>query len=143
MGTTHDFTDAEKLEQAVGNAVAIWVATDEFLRQRGIDPRDLQTFFGERHAEGWVDARGDLEKIAYFVALNMTTFGFETSRTVANGEATVEARWAEMHDDPDWPIPVRPALGASGVAFEPIMAWLGVGYSWDAGEGGISFHLKA
>ena len=137
------FSERERLEQAIGNMVAMQVTAHDFLRERDIDPAELDRYFGERFAEGWAESRGDVAKIAHDVALNMTTLGFETSTTTSDGEATIHARWTEFHDDPDWPTPVRPALAASGVVFEPIMAWLGVGFSWDADDDGMTFRIKS
>ncbi len=137
-----EFNDKEKLDQAIGNAIAMYVAAHAFLDQRGIDPAELDRFFGEQHAEGWADVRGDLEKVAFFVALNMSTFGFTTETTNEDGAAAVSARWSEDHDDPDWPIAVRPALERSPIAFEPIMAWLGVDYAWEVEEGGLVLRFR-
>lgn len=136
-----EFTDRELNEQGWGNAVAMLAATHEFLKQRGIDPVELFTFFGQTHAEGWGEARGDLKKIAYYLALNMATFGFSTETIHEDGKVTVRASWSEEHDDPDWPIPVKPALTDMGTSFEPIMSWLGVAYSWQPTEDGLVFSL--
>ena len=129
------------LEQSIGNAIAMYAATRAFLEGKGIDPAELDDFFGETHAPGWADARGNLETIAHYVALNMRTFGFDTEITNGVGTATVTATWSPDHDDPDWPIPVRPALAKSPRTFEPIMEWLGVGFTWDATDEGIVMHL--
>ena len=137
-----EFSENEKLDQPIGNAIAMYVATHAFLRQRGIDPGDLDRFFGDQHAEGWADARGDLKKVARYVALNLTSFGFATETTHDEGSATVSARWTDDHADPDWPIPVKPALERSPIAFEPIMSWLGVGYTWETDDAGLMLQLR-
>ena len=136
------FSNEEKLDQAIGNAIAMFVATGAFLEERGIDLDELERFFGTTHAEGWADARGDLEKIAHYVSLNMATFGFETATAFEDGGAVVSARWSADHADPDWPIPPKPALARSPVAFEPIMQRLGVGFSWEVDDDGLTMRLR-
>ena len=138
-----EFTDQERLEQSWSNLVALLSATSEFLRQRGIDPHELSRFFGEAHAPGWDEARGDLAKTAYYVALNAVTMGMTTETTHGDGSATVVASWTAEHDDPDWPFPVKPLGDELGVSFEPIMAHLGVGYSWEATDEGVTFRLTS
>jgi hypothetical protein len=76
------------------------------------------------------------------VALNLTTLGFATETTHEEGGATVSARWTDDHADPDWPIPVKPALERSPIAFEPIMSSLGVGLTWEIDDGGLVLHLR-
>ena len=137
-----EFSQEEKLDQAIGNAIAMFVATGAFLEERGIDPADLDRFFGEAHAEGWAEARGDVKKAAHYVSLNMATLGFQTDTRFEDGGAVVSARWSDDHADPDWPIPVKPALARSPIAFEPIMAWLGVDFSWDADDDGLTLRLR-
>lgn len=138
-----EFTEHEKFEQAWGNNVAALAATHEFLRRRGIDPVELATFFGETHAEGWSESKGDLKRTAYYLALNMATFGFQTETTDQDGTISVTARWSSEHDDPEWPIPVKPALTTALTAsFVPIMSWLGVGFSWEETGEGIVFRLS-
>ena len=137
------FPAEEIREQAISNLIATYATTKAFLRDRGIDPLDLERFFGETHAPGWAEAKDDLAKIAHYVALNMQTFGFETETTKADGETTVLARWSEDHGDPDWPFPVKEVLATTPVAFEPIMTWLGVTMSWEETREGLVFHLRA
>jgi hypothetical protein len=137
------FSADEIREQAIGNLIATYATTQVFLRSRGIDPIELERYFGEVHAPGWAEAKGDLEKIAHYVALNMQTFGFETETSAADGETTILARWSQEHDDPDWPISPRDALRTTPVTFEPIMAWLGIAMSWDATDDGLVFRLRA
>jgi hypothetical protein len=136
------FSDQEKLEQAVGNAIAMYVATVAFLEERGVDPAELDRFFGEKHAEGWAEARGDLKQMAHYVALNMATFGFSTDTTHEDGGVVVTARWSDDHADPDWPIPVKPALSRMPIAFEPIMSWLGVDFTWEADDDGLVLRMR-
>jgi hypothetical protein len=110
------------------------------LKQRGIDPAELSTFFGQTHAEGWGEARGDLNKVAHYVALNMASFGFSTETTDEDGRVTVMASWSDEH--PDRSIPLRPALTEDLTAsFEPIISWLGVTYSWEATDDALVLHL--
>jgi hypothetical protein len=54
----------------------------------------------------------------------------------------VTARWSDDHADPEWPIPVKPALARTPIAFEPIMSWLGVDFSWDADDDGLVLRMR-
>jgi len=133
--------EGELLEQAIGNAIAMYTATRAFLEEKGIDPAELDSFFGQTHAPGWAEARGDIGKVAHYVALNLRTFGFDTEVASEVGTVTVTARWSQVHDDPDWPIPVRPALAQSARSFDPIMSWLGIGFTREVSDEGIVLRL--
>jgi hypothetical protein len=137
-----EFTDAEKLEQAIGNEVAIASATLEFLSKRGIDEAEYLTFIGEMFAPGWSDTAGDLKKIAHYAALNLVTMGCTTETTHEDGGATIMVEMTEMHDDPDWPIPIRPAIRASAIIYDPIMASLGLKYSWEETPKGLTLRIS-
>jgi hypothetical protein len=52
-----DYSDAELLEQARGNAQAVILATVAFLEARGLPPADWATAIGETFARGWGDIR--------------------------------------------------------------------------------------
>lgn len=52
-----DYTDAELLEQARGNAQALILATVAFLEQRGIPTSDWAAAIGETFAAGWSEVR--------------------------------------------------------------------------------------
>src|SRR5688572_13778378 len=52
-----DYTDAELLEQARGNAQALILATVAFLEQRGIPPSEWAMAIGETFAAGWGEPR--------------------------------------------------------------------------------------
>lgn len=135
------FTDREMYEQAWGNMAASTAALREFLHQKGIDHSEFWSFFGETYAPGWAEARGDLKKVAYYIALNMTSYGCTTETTHDDGKATVKATWSGELDDPDLPFPAKPALVESSSAFEAIMSWLGVDLSWEERPDGMVFHL--
>jgi hypothetical protein len=87
-----EFSDQEKYQQAWENVVSMVAATHQFLQQRGIDPSEMATFFGQTFASGWSEVRGDLEKIGRYVALNMTSLGCATETNSAEGKVTVTAR---------------------------------------------------
>ena len=52
-----EYSDAELLEQARGNAQALILATVAFLEKRGIPPTEWATAIGETFAQGWGDPR--------------------------------------------------------------------------------------
>lgn len=137
-----EFTDKEKLEQALANEAAIATGVYAFLDQRGIETSELSRFLGELFAPGWADTKGDLEQIAHYAALNMVTMGLATETTIENGRATISVSKTEMHDDPDWPIPVQPAIVQSAVIYEPIMASLGLDYSWEETPEGVLLRIS-
>jgi hypothetical protein len=136
-----EFTDREMYEQAWGNMVSSAAALHEFLTQRSIDPSEFWTFFGETYAPVWAEARGDLKKVAHYVALNLTSVGCTTETTHDGGKATVRATWSGELDDPDWRIPAKPALVEMTSSFGPIMSWLGLNFSWEETSDGMVFHL--
>ena len=52
-----EYSDAELLEQARGNAQAVILATVAFLEERGIPPAEWAAAIGETFARGWGDPR--------------------------------------------------------------------------------------
>ena len=138
----HDFSDKEMYEQAAANIVALVVAADGFLRDRGIDPAELYRSFGRSYAAGWDRLRGDLPKVAREVALNLTSAGFETSLTPDDGCVVIRARWTEQHTGTDWPMPVKPILERSApVLFEAAMARVDASLSSSTSNDGLELRL--
>ena len=76
----NDFSDREMYEQAAGNVVALVLAADGFLRDRGIDPAEFYRYFGEMAAPGWDDIAGDIDATARAVALNIPPGGSKPRR---------------------------------------------------------------
>jgi hypothetical protein len=138
----NEFSDREMYNQAAANCIALVVAADGFLRNRGIDPAELYRYFGETYASGWDHRRGDIDATAHGVALNMTSGGFEASIVTENGGVTVRSRWTDQHDGSDWPTPVKPALErAIPVLFEAPMAHVGVRMTERTSSNGIDLLL--
>ena len=52
-----EYSDAELLEQARGNAQALILATVAFLDERGVPPEEWAATIGETFARGWGDPR--------------------------------------------------------------------------------------
>src|SRR5918993_1006585 len=52
-----EYSDAELLEQARGNAQALMLATVAFLEERGLPSEEWATAIGETFARGWGDVR--------------------------------------------------------------------------------------
>jgi hypothetical protein len=136
-----EFTDREMYEQASGNMVALTAALHEFLKQKGLEPSAFWSFFGETYAPSWAEDRGDLTKVAYYVAPNMTSIGCTTETTHEDGKVTVKAKWPGNLDDPDLAIPPKPALVEMSSSFESIMSRLGINFSDEETSGGMVFHL--
>src|SRR4051812_42207862 len=140
----NDFSDREMYEQAASNPVAVLVAADQFLRDRDIDASQLYRFFGESYASEWDDRKGDIERTAQSVALNMTSAGFESPITTAQSDVIVHARWTEQHDGSDWPTTVKPALErAIPLRFGGPMAHAGVKMTASPSADGIDLRLAA
>jgi hypothetical protein len=140
----NDFSDREMYEWAAGNAVALLVAGDAFLPERGIEPSEFYQYFGESYASGWDAYSGDLGATAREVALNMTSAGFESSIETGQPDAVVHATWTEQHDGTAWPTPVKPALErAIPVLFEAAMARVGTRMTASPSADGIDLRLAA
>lgn len=140
----NDFSDREMYEQAAGNCVALVLATDQFLRNRGIDPAEFYRFFGESYVSEWDHRKGDIEATAQSVALNMTSAGFEPSTVAENGGVTVRSGWTDQHDGAEWPTPPKPALErAVPLLFEAPMAHAGVRMTARASSAGLDLQLAA
>ncbi len=88
-----EYSDAELLEQAQGNAQALILATVAFLEQRGIPPAEWATAIGESFAQGWGDPRPwDAGEFLDAMLTNLRAFGAEVKGAelgVDRAEATI------------------------------------------------------
>jgi hypothetical protein len=56
--TDEGFAPEEVLSQAQGNATALFLVTNAFLKERGLDAGEYASFFGRRFASSWEELRG-------------------------------------------------------------------------------------
>ncbi|MGH2617346.1 MAG: hypothetical protein ACRDJC_19105 [Thermomicrobiales bacterium] len=87
-----DYTDAELLEQAWGNAQALILATMAFLEARGIPPAEWAAAIGETFSRAWGDPRPwDAGEFLDAMLTNLRALGAEVAQTelgVDRAEAT-------------------------------------------------------
>jgi hypothetical protein len=87
-----EYSDAELLEQARGNAQALILATVAFLDERGIPPAEWATAIGGTFARGWGDPRPwDAGEFLDAMLTNLRTLGAEVKQAdlgVDHAEAT-------------------------------------------------------
>lgn len=73
-----EYTDAELLEQARGNAQALILGTIGFLEARGIPPDEWAAAIGETFSRGWGDVRPwDAGEFLDAMLTNLRAFGAE------------------------------------------------------------------
>ena len=88
-----EYSDAELLEQARGNAQALILATVAFLEKRGIPPAEWATAIGEVFAQGWGDPRPwDAGEFLDAMLTNLRALGAEVKAAelgVDHAEATI------------------------------------------------------
>ena len=88
-----EYSDAELLEQARGNAQALILATVAFLEKRGIPPAEWATAIGETFAQGWGDPRPwDAGEFLDAMLTNLRALGAEVKGAdlgVDHAEATI------------------------------------------------------
>lgn len=126
-----EFTQEELLQQAAGNWNALFFAIVDYLREQGLSPEDFIAWLGGRFAPGWDEVRGDIERIAYFAALNPVSLGSELTRyEVGENEATIETTVDHLSDRGD-------DVDLLGGIYRPIMEHLDVDYAWER-EGGVT-----
>ena len=71
-----EYTDAELLEQARGNAQALILGTISFLKARGVSPEDWAAALGETFSRGWGDPRPwDAGEFLDAMLTNLRAFG--------------------------------------------------------------------
>ncbi len=135
----HDeYSDAELLEQAQGNAQALILGTMRFLQERGVATDEWTAFLGNLFAEGWGPARPwDAGEFLDAALTNLRSLGARVESVdlgIERAEATVVG-----FPDPDLAsaLGVTPArasgyLAVIGVIAEP----RGLRLSWDMGSDG-------
>src|SRR5215208_4321785 len=75
-----EYSDAELLEQARGNAQALILATVAFLEERGIPAAEWAAAIGETFARGWGDPRPwDAGEFLDAMLTNLRALGAEVS----------------------------------------------------------------
>lgn len=120
-----DIPIEDRLRRATRLWHATFFATIDYLREQGISPVDFAHWLGRRFAPGWVDMHGNMQKIAYYVALNAISTGSELQRyDVSDDEATIQLRMgqeSEYEDDVD----------ALEHIYVPIMESLDLDYEWE------------
>lgn len=93
-----EYTDAELLEQARGNAQALILATIAFLEARGIPPAEWAAALGETFSLGWGDPRPwDAGEFLDAMLTNLRTLGAE----VVSSELGVDSAEATTTGFPD------------------------------------------
>jgi hypothetical protein len=76
-----EYSDAELLEQARGNAQALILATVAFLQERGIPTEEWAAAIGETFARGWGDPRPwDAGEFLDAMLTNLRALGAEVRR---------------------------------------------------------------
>jgi hypothetical protein len=84
---TTETISREVFENARGNAGALWMVGAAFAQEHGIPTEAWARFVGERYAPGWEELDGDLEKIAFQVALNFENCGGEVRERTTRDES--------------------------------------------------------
>lgn len=93
-----EYSDAELLEQARGNAQALILATVAFLEQRGIPPSEWAGAIGETFAGGWGESRPwDAGEFLDAMLTNLRALGAE----VVSAELGVDRAEATIAGFPD------------------------------------------
>jgi hypothetical protein len=135
-----DYTDAELLEQARGNAQALILATVAFLEQRGIPPSEWAAAIGETFAAGWGEIRPwDAGEFLDAMLTNLRALGAE----VIEVELGIERAAATITGFPDPALcelvgidPERAAVIHDAAA--PIAVPRGLTWTWQMGDDGVT-----
>jgi hypothetical protein len=138
-----DYTDAELLEQARGNAQALILATVAFLEERDIPPSEWAAAIGETFAAGWGEPRPwDAGEFLDAMLTNLRALGAE----VIEVELGVERAAATTRGFPDPALcelfgvdPARAAVIHDAAAV--IAAPRGLRWSWTPGTDGTTRYL--
>ena len=135
-----EYTDAELLEQARGNAQALILATMAFLQERGISPQEWAAAIGETFARGWGDPRPwDAGEFLDAMLTNLRALG----ASVKAVELGVDRATATTTGFPDPELCSLFAVDPSRVAVfhdaaGPIAAARGLRWTWQAAPDGVS-----
>jgi hypothetical protein len=130
--TNTHFTQEEVLEMAQGNATAFILTAFAYLKERGLDPDEYAAFFGRRFAPGWENLRGrPVAEVARVAALNHISVG-GTLLSISGDDTHAEVLLAEWPDDEFLSeLQLTQSDGDRLLkAFEPIMEYLSIRYSW-------------
>jgi hypothetical protein len=138
-----EYTDAELLEQARGNAQAMILATIAFLEGRGIPPREWAEAIGETFSRGWGEPRPwDAGEFLDAMLTNLRVLGAEVV-SVELGVDRAEAATTGFPDrelcdllrvDPDQAAVFHAAAAA-------IAAPRGLHWSWTIGDDGVTRYV--
>jgi hypothetical protein len=135
-----EYSDAELLEQARGNAQALILATVAFLNERGIPPQEWVTAIGATFARGWGAPRAwDAGEFLDAMLTNLRALGAE----VTSIELGVDRATAEVTGFPD---PALCALfgvdAADAALFHETAAVIatprGLRWTWETGADGAT-----
>lgn len=123
-----EFTQEELGRQAGGIGRAAYLAIVSYAREEGIPPEDILHWMGRRFAPGWEEMRGNLEDVAYQVALNSVAVGSELrGYDVGEDEATITLTRTPSMDD-SGPAQDGDILNET---YRPIMDYLDIDYEWE------------
>ena len=135
-----DYSDAELLEQARGNAQAVILATIAFLEARSIAPQEWAGAIGETFGRGWGEPRPwDAGEFLDAMLTNLRALGAE----VVDFELGVERATAVTVGFPDPELcalfgidPARAAVFHEAAA--AIAAPRGLRWTWELGPKGVT-----
>ena len=138
-----EYTDAELLEQARGNAQALILATIVFLRERGIPPREWAAAIGKTFSGGWGAPRPwDAGEFLDAMLTNLRALGAE----VVSTELGVDRAEAVTTGFPDEELcalfgvePEQAALFHEAAG--QIAAARGLRWRWELGEDGLTRYV--
>ncbi len=138
-----EYTDAELLEQAWGNAQALILATITFLDARGIPPDEWATAIGETFSRGWGEPRPwDAGEFLDAMLTNLRAMGAQ----VVSAELGVDHAEAATTGFPDLELcelfGVEPARAATfhGAA-AAIAAPRGLRWTWEIGTDDVTHYV--
>jgi hypothetical protein len=138
-----EYTDAELLEQARGNAQALILATIAFLEQQGIPVEGWAGAIGETFSHGWGEPRPwDAGEFLDAMLTNLRALG----AVVVSSELGVDCAEAATTGFPDpelcETLGVEPSrVAAFHGAAAAIAAPRGLRWTWDLGEDGVTRYV--
>jgi hypothetical protein len=138
-----EYSDAELLEQARGNAQALILATVAFLEARGIPPVEWADAIGETFSQGWGDLRPwDAGEFLDAMLTNLRALGAE----VISVELGVDRAEAATTGFPDPELCKTFGIAPERVAVfheaaGRIAAPRGLRWSWELAPGGVTRYV--
>jgi hypothetical protein len=134
-----EYSDAELLEQAQGNAQALILGTMRFLKERGTATAEWTAFLGELFGEGWGQVRPwDAGEFLDAALTNLRSLGASV-KTVELGIERAQATIVGF-PDPDLAESLGVTLDQASVYLEvvgAIAAPRGLGLTWETERGGV------